>query len=59
MLDNLFFVLPLVLIVGAVAYGLSPSAVDEWRGDRRRLVLGLSGLVMVVLGIALLTMELV
>jgi cytochrome c biogenesis protein CcdA len=57
-LYNLFFVLPLVLIVGAVAFGLSPRAVDEWRGDRRRLVLAISGIVMVVLGIALLTVEL-
>ena len=57
-LYNLFFVLPLVLIVGAVAFGLSPSSVDEWRGERRRLVLGISGLVMVVLGAVLLAAEL-
>jgi cytochrome c biogenesis protein CcdA len=57
-LYNLFFVLPLVLIVGAVAFGLSPTAVDEWRGERRRLVLGVSGLVMVLLGAALLWAEL-
>ena len=57
-LYNLFFVLPLVLIVGAVAFGLSPTAVDEWRGDRRRLVLGVSGIVMVALGAALLYVEL-
>lgn len=58
LLYNLCFVLPLVLIVGAVAFGLSPSAVDEWRGERRRLVLGISGLVMVALGAALLAAEL-
>jgi cytochrome c biogenesis protein CcdA len=57
-LYNLFFVLPLVLIVGAVAFGLAPSAVDEWRSGRRRLVLGISGVVMVVLGLALLFAEL-
>ncbi len=57
-LYNLFFVLPLVLIIGAVAFGLSPSSVDEWRGERRRLVLGVSGLVMVALGAVLLAAEL-
>ena len=57
-LYNLFFVLPLVLIVGAVAFGLTPSAVDEWRETRRRTVLGISGLMMVVLGLALLAAEL-
>jgi len=57
-LYNIFFVLPLVLIVGAVAFGLSPSAVDEWRGERRRLVLTISGIVMVLLGAALLYLEL-
>ena len=56
-LYNIFFVLPLVLIVGAVAFGLTPSAVDAWRVDRRRLVLAVSGLVMVVLGLALLAVE--
>lgn len=57
-LYNLFFVLPLVLIIGAVAYGLPPSSVDRWRGSRRRFVLGVSGLVMIVLGLSLLAMEL-
>jgi cytochrome c biogenesis protein CcdA len=57
-LYNLFFVLPLMVIVGAVAFGLPPSTVDQWRTERRRLVLGLSGLLMVVLGIALLAAEL-
>ncbi len=49
-LYNLCFVLPLALIVGGVALGLSPSAVDEWRSARRRAVLGVSGLVMIALG---------
>lgn len=57
-LYNIAFVLPLVLIVEAVAFGLSPSAVDEWRADRRRLVLGITGLVMVLLGAVLLFLEL-
>ncbi len=57
-LYNLCFVLPLALIVGAVALGLSPSAVDEWRGARRRAVLGVSGLVMVALGAAVLAQAL-
>ena len=57
-LYNLFFVLPLVLIVGGVALGLAPSSVDQWRESRRRLVLGVSGAVMVVLGLVLLAAEL-
>ncbi|NLX48471.1 MAG: hypothetical protein GXY82_01075 [Methanospirillum sp.] len=57
-LYNLCFVFPLVLIVGAVAFGLSPSAVDRWRAERRRLVLAASGAVMVVLGLAVLALEL-
>ncbi len=57
-LYNLCFVLPLVLIVGAVAFGLSPSSVDGGAESRRRLVLGVSGLVMVALGAALLAQAL-
>ncbi|HIH02579.1 MAG TPA: hypothetical protein HA263_01580 [Methanoregulaceae archaeon] len=57
-LYNLCFVLPLALIVGAVALGLSPSAIDEWRGARRRAVLGVSGFVMVALGAAVLAQAL-
>lgn len=57
-LYNLCFVLPLALIVGGVALGLSPSAVDEWRSARQRAVLGVSGLVMVALGAAVLAQAL-
>jgi cytochrome c biogenesis protein CcdA len=57
-LYNLCFVLPLALIVGGVALGLAPSAVDEWRGARRRAVLGVSGFVMVALGVAVLAQAL-
>ena len=57
-LYNLFFVLPLVLIVGGVALGLAPTSVDRWRESRRRLVLGISGAVMVALGLVLLAAEL-
>ncbi|MEN6343011.1 MAG: hypothetical protein ABFC89_10705 [Methanospirillum sp.] len=53
-LYNLCFVLPLALIVGAVAFGLGPASVDRWRQERRRLVMGATGLVMVVLGAAVL-----
>ena len=57
-LYNLCFVLPLVLIVGGVAAGLAPASVDRWRESRRRLVLGVSGLVMLALGAALLAQAL-
>ena len=57
-LYNIFFVLPLMVIVGGVAYGLLPTTVDQWRAERRRLVFGVTGLLMVVLGAALLAIEL-
>ncbi len=53
-LYNLCFVLPLALIVGGVALGLAPASVDRWREERRRLVLGVSGIVMVAFGLVLL-----
>ncbi len=53
-LYNLCFVLPLALIVVAVAFGLGPSSVDRWRQSRRRLVMGATGLIMVILGAAVL-----
>lgn len=53
-LYNLCFVLPLALLVGGVAFGLAPSSIDRWRESRRRAVLGLSGLVMIALGAAVL-----
>ena len=53
-LYNLCFVLPLALIVVGVAFGLGPSSVDRWRQSRRRLVMGATGLMMVVLGAAVL-----
>jgi cytochrome c biogenesis protein CcdA len=57
-LYNISFVLPLVLIVLAVAGGLATSSVDRWRETRRRLVLGITGFIMIALGAALLIREL-
>ena len=56
-LYNLCFVLPLVVIVGAVAGGMGPARVDAWRQARRRLVLGASGAMMLGLGLVLLARE--
>lgn len=56
-LYNLCFVAPLILIVGAFAGGMGPGRIDAWREGRRRLVLGLSGALMVGLGLVLLVEE--
>jgi uncharacterized membrane protein len=53
-LYNLLFTLPLLLIVAAVAMGLEPAALEAWRKDRRRLVRGVTGVVLVALGFVLL-----
>ncbi len=57
-LYNLCFVAPLVLIVGAFAGGMGPGLIDAWREERRRLVLGVSGAVMMGIGLVLLAQEL-
>ncbi len=57
-LYNLCFVAPLVLIVGAFAAGMGPGRIDSWREERRRIVLGVSGAVMLGLGLVLLGKEL-
>ncbi len=53
-LYNLSFITPLLLIVGAFAMGIGPGRIDAWREERRRLVLALSGALMVGLGLFLL-----
>jgi cytochrome c biogenesis protein CcdA len=50
-LYNFIFVLPLILILLMVAYGLSPERANEWRVRHRRTLRLVVGLSMIALGI--------
>lgn len=50
---NVFFVLPLVLILCAVVFGLPLERVDRWRQEHRRAVRIIMGLVLLGLGVLL------
>lgn len=50
---NVFFVLPLVLILCAVVFGLPLESVDRWRQEHRRAVRIIMGLVLLGLGVLL------
>ena len=50
-LYNLIFVLPLILILLLVAYGLSPERANEWRVRHRRTLRLIVGLAMIALGV--------
>ncbi|MDH7509494.1 MAG: cytochrome c biogenesis protein CcdA [Methanolinea sp.] len=50
---NVFFVLPLVLILCAVVFGLPLERVDRWRREHRRAVRIIMGLVLLGLGVLL------
>ena len=54
LLYNLVFILPLVIILAVVSYGISAERLDTWRVEKRKLVRVIMGLVMVGLGILLL-----
>ncbi len=49
-LYNIVFVLPLVLILLLVAYGISPKRADEWRVMHRRELRFIVGLAMIAIG---------
>jgi cytochrome c biogenesis protein CcdA len=51
LLYNFIFVLPLILILLVVAYGVSPERADTWRVRHRRKLRLIVGLAMIVLGI--------
>ncbi len=53
LLYNIFFVLPLVLILCAVVFGLPLESADRWRQEHRRAVRVIMGLVLVGLGVLL------
>ena len=50
-LYNFIFVLPLILILLLVAYGLSPERANEWRVRHRRTLRLIVGLAMIAIGI--------
>ena len=53
LLYNLIFVLPLILIVLMVYFGLNVEKVREWKQSKRKWMRLIMGIVMVALGIAL------
>jgi len=50
-LYNFIFVLPLILILLMVAYGVSPERANEWRVRHRRTLRFVVGLAMITLGV--------
>jgi cytochrome c biogenesis protein CcdA len=50
-LYNFIFVLPLILILLLVAYGLSPERANEWRVRHRRTLRLIVGLAMIAIGV--------
>jgi cytochrome c biogenesis protein CcdA len=51
---NIFFVLPLIIILGIFAWGIPVEKLDQWRTGSRRTVRVIMGVVMIALGIILL-----
>lgn len=49
-LYNLMFVLPLIIIVALVYFGLSPAAVDEFREKHRKKLKVILGIILVFIG---------
>jgi cytochrome c biogenesis protein CcdA len=52
-LYNFIFVLPLILILLLVAYGVSPERANEWRVRHRRTLRIIVGLSMITLGVVI------
>ena len=52
-LYNFIFVLPLILIVLLVAYGLSPERANAWRVRHRRTLRLIVGLAMIAIGVVI------
>lgn len=58
LLYNLMFIVPLVVIILAVAYGLPPEKVDTWRDSNKKLLRTGIGLMLIAMGIYILTVYL-
>lgn len=54
LLYNVIFVLPLTLVVLAVAFGISPRHADSWRLGNKRVLRLIVGLAMVAIGLVIL-----
>ena len=53
-LYNLFYVLPLFVIVAIIYNGISPEEVEEWRRGKKRYMRLIGGLALLAIGIAML-----
>ena len=53
LLYNFAFVLPLIIVVLIVGFGLSPERAEAWRKEHRRTLRLFIGIVMIALGIAI------
>ncbi|HQA79732.1 MAG TPA: cytochrome c biogenesis protein CcdA, partial [Methanoregulaceae archaeon] len=51
---NFFFVLPMIVILAVVAFGIPVERLDQLRTEKRAVIRILMGLVMILLGIMLL-----
>ncbi|WP_048152992.1 cytochrome c biogenesis protein CcdA [Methanolacinia paynteri] len=51
---NLMFIVPLVAIILAVAFGLSPEKVDSWRDSNKKLLKIGIGLILIAMGLYIL-----
>ena len=56
LLYNLMFVLPLIIILFVVYFGVSPEKAEKWRKSKRKWMKLISGLLMIGLGIWMLIM---
>jgi len=59
LLYNLMFVVPLVAIILAVGFGLSPEKVDNWRDSNKKLLKIGIGLILIAMGLYILVGHLV
>jgi len=50
LLYNVMFIMPLIIILLAVCYGMPPEKVNEWRLSQRRILKVIIGLIMIALG---------
>lgn len=51
---NLAFILPLLIIIALVTFGLPPERVTEWRLEQRRALRGIIGLVLIAFAVFIL-----
>ena len=52
---NIAFIIPLIIILIAVCYGMAPEKVNEWRLEKRVLLRSIVGVIMIILGIIILS----